>query len=223
MPTSPKATAEPTLADLRVPFPPEQIGTLDRGRGVRLSYVGHADTTDRLLNVDPAWTWEPVAFGPDGLPAFDKAGGLWIRLTVLGVTRLGYGDAQGKTGPNAVKEAIGDGIRNAAMRFGVALDLWAKGDREFGEQEPVQGNAPRTAEQRAAAPRPVHNVQRIHVALQSLDAAAKADVVAMTREQFGPDWTPANATDEQAEAVVSMAASYAVRADEAQQGEPGPT
>ncbi len=25
-----------------------------------------------------------------------------------------------------MKEAIGDGIRNAAMRFGVALDLWKK-------------------------------------------------------------------------------------------------
>jgi hypothetical protein len=39
---------------------------------------------------------------------------------------LGYGDAAGKKGPNAVKEAIGDAIRNAAMRRGVALDLWAK-------------------------------------------------------------------------------------------------
>ncbi len=28
-----------------------------------------------------------------------------------------------------MKECIGDAIRNAAMRFGVALDLWSKADR----------------------------------------------------------------------------------------------
>ena len=33
---------------------------------------------------------------------------------------------QPQPGLNATKEAIGDAIRNAAMRFGVALDLWAK-------------------------------------------------------------------------------------------------
>lgn len=95
---------------------------------VHLEYVGHAAVTDRLLKADPEWSWEPIAFGDDGLPVFDRNGGLWIRLTVAGVTRLGYGDAQGKTGPNATKEAIGDALRNAAMRFGVALDLWHKGD-----------------------------------------------------------------------------------------------
>ncbi len=91
---------------------------------LHLDYVGHAETTDRLLAVDPQWTWEPVAFNEQGLPVLDQRGGLWIRLTVAGVTRLGYGHAGEKTGPDAVKEAIGDCIRNAAMRFGVALDLW---------------------------------------------------------------------------------------------------
>lgn len=115
-------------AQLREPFPRSAIGYQDRGGGQRLAYVGHAATTARLLEVDPEWSWEPVALDERGLPAFDAIGGLWIRLTVCGVTRLGYGDAQGKKGPNAVKEAIGDAIRNAAMRFGVALDLWAKED-----------------------------------------------------------------------------------------------
>jgi hypothetical protein len=114
-------------AALREPFPPEKIGKLPRG-GVVLDFVGHAATTDRLLQVDPEWTWTPVAHDERGLPRLDEHGGLWINLTVCGVTRLGYGDAGTKTGPNAVKEAIGDAIRNAAMRFGVALDLWAKED-----------------------------------------------------------------------------------------------
>jgi hypothetical protein len=56
---------------------------------------------------------------------------------VCGVTRLGYGDAGEKKGCNAMKERIGDGLRNAAMRFGAALDLWHKGDLH-GDIEPEQ-------------------------------------------------------------------------------------
>lgn len=102
---------------------------------VHLDYVGHAELTNRLLDADPMWSWEPVAFDQRGLPAFDENGGLWIRLTVCGHTRLGYGDSQGKKGPNAVKEAIGDALRNAAMRFGAALDLWAKSDLREAQTE----------------------------------------------------------------------------------------
>lgn len=95
---------------------------------IHLDYVGHADVTRRLLEVDPLWSWEPVQWREDGTPARDADGGMWIRLTVLGVSRLGYGDAQGKRGPNGTKELIGDALRNAAMRFGVAVDLWSKSD-----------------------------------------------------------------------------------------------
>jgi hypothetical protein len=101
-----------------------------------LDYVGHAALTDRLLDCDINWNWEPLSLGSDGYPVIDKNGGMWIKLTVCGVTRLGYGDAQGKTGGNAIKEAIGDAIRNAAMRGGGALDLWFKGDlHEENEQK----------------------------------------------------------------------------------------
>jgi hypothetical protein len=100
---------------------------------IDLSYVGHAEATNRLLNIDPAWEWEPVAFDEKGLPQHDQNGGLWIRLTVCGVTRLGYGNADGKRGGDAVKEIIGDAIRNAGMRFGMALDLWTSSDLEIAE------------------------------------------------------------------------------------------
>lgn len=93
-----------------------------------LAYVGHAEVTDRLLQVDPEWNWEPVAWGADGLPAFDRLGGLWIKLTISGVTRHGYGHADGKTGGDAIKEVIGDALRNASMRFGVGLDLWRRSE-----------------------------------------------------------------------------------------------
>jgi hypothetical protein len=140
--------AKPTGLDLlRAPFDAHQISKLpkpykrDSPKGncrecggyhglpaAHLDYVGHAAITDRLLDCDPEWSWEPLSFGPDGLPVLDKDGGMWIRLTVCGQTRLGYGDAQGKTGPDATKERIGDAIRNAAMRFGAALALWHKGE-----------------------------------------------------------------------------------------------
>lgn len=109
---------------------------------IHLDYVGHAAMTDRLLDADPAWNWEPLAFTSDGFPRFDADGGLWIKLTVQGVTRLGYGDAQGKKGPNATKEVIGDALRNAGLRFGGALDLWHKGDLHDANDERGNGAAP---------------------------------------------------------------------------------
>jgi hypothetical protein len=103
---------------------------------VHLDYVGHAALTDRLLECDIQWSYRPLATTDVGLPAFDKDGGLWIELTVCGVTRLGYGNAYQKPayGPgDREKEVIGDALRNAGMRFGAALDLWHKGDLHYDE------------------------------------------------------------------------------------------
>lgn len=150
-----KVEASP-LAKLREPFPDHQISKLpketraqidqrkaDRNamvfncpvcsghhhkNAVHLDYVGHAALTDRLLDTDPEWNWEPMGQNEDGTPALDINGGLWIKLTVCGVTRPGYGSADGKSGGDAIKEIIGDALRNAAMRFGAALDLWHKGE-----------------------------------------------------------------------------------------------
>lgn len=167
--------AEPGLPMLRDPFPDNQISKLPKETkaqiearrndksvmlwkcatcggahhkdATHLDYVGHAALTDRLLDTDIEWSWEPVAFTAEGLPAFDRTGGLWIKLTVCGVSRLGYGAADGKTGGDAVKEIIGDALRNAAMRFGAALDLWHKGDLHVDDDEPA-----RTAPQPATKP-----------------------------------------------------------------------
>lgn len=153
-------------AQLRAPFPPSAIGKLpkpyraDSQKGnckecggyhglpaVHLDYVGHAAATDRLLQVDPGWTWEPFAVDDRGLPALDAKGNLWIRLTVAGVTRIGVGDGK------SMKECIGDAIRNASMRFGVALDLWAKEDLHEG-RTPVPVASEMPPAERAPAPEP---------------------------------------------------------------------
>ena len=133
-------TQQPGLALLRQPFPAHQISYLPKG-GVKLAYVGHAALTDRLLDADPAWQWEPLTMNSNGLPTMDDMGGMWIKLTVCGVTRLGYGHAGAKTGGDAIKEVIGDALRNAAMRFGAALDLWHKGDLHGDDKpEPMAPN-----------------------------------------------------------------------------------
>lgn len=116
-------------AMLRQEFPASAIGKLPKG-GTQLDYVGHAAVTDRLLTVDPQWSWEPLAFAPDGGPLVRFTGPdaeLWIRLTVCGHTRIGVGTAPSKAFELS-KQLVSDAIRNAAMRFGVALDLWAKED-----------------------------------------------------------------------------------------------
>lgn len=158
------ANAKPEgLALLRAPFPANQISKLpkptkkqtddvraDFKQGIRcqicgawhhrdvvhLDYVGHAALTDRLLDCDPSWNWEPAGYMPNGLPVMEN-GGMWIKLTVCGVTRFGYGSADGKQGGDAVKEVIGDALRNAAMRFGAALDLWHKGDLHGDDEAPL--------------------------------------------------------------------------------------
>jgi hypothetical protein len=160
---------------LREPFPPHQISKLpkptkqqtedvkaDFKKGIRcqlcgawhhkdvvhLDYVGHAALTYRLLDADPLWYWEPLALR-DGLPLFDASGGLWIRLTVCGVSRIGYGHAAAKPqqDPGArEKEVIGDALRNAAMRFGAALDLWHKGDLTDDADDVAAKAAPKAKE-----------------------------------------------------------------------------
>lgn len=97
--------------------------------GVNLSYLGHADLTMILLTEDPLWNWEPCGADPTtGVPAVERdpkgyARGLWIRLTVHGHSRIGFGNCPpGKS--DAQKILIGNALRNAAMRFGIGLSLW---------------------------------------------------------------------------------------------------
>lgn len=194
-----------SLALLRAPFPPNQISKLPKEtraqidarksdknlmvwkcpicggphhkNAVHLDYVGHAALTDRLLDADPEWSWEPVAMGNNGLPAIDSNGGLWIKLTVCGVTRLGYGNAEGKAGGDAVKEIIGDALRNAAMRFGAALDLWHKGDLHADSEDEQPRPAPEPQEEPRKGPvkldGPYTSPTALKTAYQALDRSIR--------------------------------------------------
>jgi hypothetical protein len=118
---------------------------------IHIAYVGHAGITNRLNTVvgPDGWSWEfahrdiphdlllaAIQSGDreiaqmilDNAPPLYSTRGLWIKLTVLGTTRYGFGDAgeARDLGPKEVKEIIGDALRNGAMRFGVGLYLWGK-------------------------------------------------------------------------------------------------
>ena len=142
LPKPTKAQTDAVRQDYKKGIRCRECGAWHHKDVVHLDYVGHAALTDRLLDCDPEWNWEPVATDERGQPALDQTGGMWIKLTVCGVTRLGYGDADGKQGGNAVKERIGDALRNAAMRFGAALDLWHKGDLHAVDAQDAEDEVP---------------------------------------------------------------------------------
>jgi hypothetical protein len=131
-PTSSAAHRDPALQALfdRWATPPKELlGHLPKA-GQQLDYLGHADTTRALLEADLAWTWEPVAVNEAGEPLIvvrDGTARMWIRLTVCGVTRLGVGTVPAGAF-DVEKQLVGDALRNAAMRFGVALSLWSKSE-----------------------------------------------------------------------------------------------
>ena len=130
---------------LRKPFPREQIGKLPAtARRPALDYVGHAAVTDRLNTAAPDWTYTIderfTATTRELIKGQDvDVVSCWIRgtMTVAGVSRCEFGDGADP------KEALGNFLRRAAMRFGVAIDLWSK--------EALQTSAPATGGHRQGA------------------------------------------------------------------------
>lgn len=110
-------------------------------------YIEQAQVRARLDDVDPGWSWEPMALTEQGLPAVDQHGGLWIRLTVCGVTRIGYGapDA-GRT--HQLNESISRAIRlTARNEFGVGAYL-------DGERQKNRAKSTKTNPAKPATPAP---------------------------------------------------------------------
>jgi hypothetical protein len=219
----PDVDAVAALTVLRRPFPPEVVGLLPKvtckacsnsptkecgshrrsectqchnyitSAHIHLDYVGHAAVTDRLLTADPGWTWEPVAKDPNtGMPLRDN-GNLWIRLTVAGITRLGVGDG------SSLKECIGDAIRNAAMRFGVALDLWTRDELE---SELVTVANVATKERPAGITS--EQLQHIFRAAQAAGLPDKGRFMEYARMSVGhPLEEPADLTEEEAQTLIA--------------------
>jgi len=105
---------------------PSIVQQLPKG-GVKLDFVGHADITRILIEIDPYWSWEPCGW-VNGRPAIHVENGMatmWGWLTVHGKEMLGVGSVKADK-VDLDKELIGDFLRNASMRFGISLNLWTK-------------------------------------------------------------------------------------------------
>lgn len=124
---------------------PKIVGKLPRGN-IQLDYVGHAEITRILIEIDPLWDWKPLKIDDDGLPSYRVENGMAHMagaLTVLGHTRLAIGSAPHNK-QDLLKELISDFLRNGAMRFGVALSLWSK-EEWSDDSKPAPKPAPRKA------------------------------------------------------------------------------
>lgn len=141
------SVAEAKLQDLHTALrtPHQSLVEQKPKGGTMLSYVGHAAVTEMLLRHDPLWDWRPLGMDENGSPVVDRNAdgrpiGMWITLRIHGHERIGYGSVEPqdrRSDGDLIKEIIGDGIRNAAMRFGVALNLWSKNDLEEAALEPT--------------------------------------------------------------------------------------
>jgi hypothetical protein len=235
------------LAALRQAFPPERVGLLPRitckdcrdARGkvcdrhnkskcgecgayitsshIHLDYVGHGAVTERLLDVDLTWNWEPLAFDQSGMPTmvYDDKGNpisFWIRLTVAGMTRLGVGTCESGQ-VDAEKVLIGDALRNAAMRFGVALGLWIKGHAEDDERTAAEADRrPDRGGQSTQRPEPEPAVDPEQVTREDtqpyvdqvrvLSETARASFIEAWRAVIDDDGTPLLPTTEKDDGTV---------------------
>lgn len=113
--------------------PDELIDTLPKG-GVQLKYLSHVWVSRAFTEVDPEWWWEPMGYDDHGQPYVERddkgnAVGLWIWLHLCGTKIPGYGSVEpGKR--DAIKELIGDALRNCGMRRGCGGSLWTKPKKE---------------------------------------------------------------------------------------------
>ena len=144
---------------------PSLVGKLPRG-GTQLDYVGHAEVTKILLEIDPLWSIEPAALDEAGLPAREKIGtmvqaGFW--MTVLGHRRYCVGSVEDRK-VDIGKELVSDAIRNGAMRFGIALSPWSKeewGDQPAKPAKPVKKTAKKSPQTPPEAPQSDATASRI--------------------------------------------------------------
>lgn len=140
---------------------PKIVGKLPRG-GKSLDYVGHAEITRILTEIDPLWKLEPLKIDDDGLPAYRIENGMahmMGALTLLGHTRLGVGSAPHNK-QDLLKELWSDLIRNCSMRFGIALKLWSK-EEWGGETAPAPAPKKKAPAEKAPEPAPVADSEKV--------------------------------------------------------------
>ena len=183
---------------------PKIVGKLPRG-GTQLDFVGHADITKILIEIDPMWWWEPAGWD-NGRPAIHVVNGLavmWGHLYVLNKQILGVGTVKHDKA-DLDKELVGDFLRNAAMRFGICLSLWTKqeweGQEVAGKAQGVIPSSGLRTTGKAQVPTPSPVTANTALSKEQLDqffaACAKASIQPLTvAKNAGVDLDKATAED----------------------------
>ena len=128
-----------TLRTLRQPVDPRLVktreGWRDRsGNQHMVEYVEWTTVADILDRVAPAWS-----HSVRGVQQIGETAVVTAAITIDGVTRegVGTGSAGNETG---IKKAEHDALKRAAVKFGIARELYQREGRESGGQA---GNSPR--------------------------------------------------------------------------------
>lgn len=180
------------LKDYAVPDP-AIVGKLPKG-GMSLDFVGHADITRILIEIDPNWQWVPIAWD-NGRPAIHVENGIatmWGELRLLGQARLGVGSVRADK-QELDKELVGDFLRNAAMRFGICLSLWTK--QEWDDLNTSKAPAPKAKQTGTAAKTSAKASTASPEAGSEMlsDAQLSQFQSACAREKISPELVAANA------------------------------
>jgi hypothetical protein len=159
---------------------PKIVGKLPKG-GQQLDFIGHADVTRILIEIDPLWSWEPIEWD-GGKPAMyieNDMLTMWGRLTVHGKSVIGVGTVKASA-IEASKQVIGDFIRNSSMRLGLGLSLWTKQEWTDLDHNPAPAKRTTGANAKAmpAPPAEPHQlISKVQIT-QFTQACAKAGLVA---------------------------------------------
>lgn len=177
---------------------PKIVGKLPRGN-ITLEYVGHAEITRILTEIDPLWKLEPLKIDDDGLPAYRVENGMahmMGALTLLGHTRLGVGSAPHNK-QDLFKELWSDLVRNCSMRFGICVSLWSK--EEWGGESDVAPAPKKKAPAKKAPAKKVEDTQQVdpemlgrfhaacdlaHIPVEQVTFHAGVDLEKATLEDF---------------------------------------
>lgn len=114
-------TLDDIYDQLVAPFEARRVGlkpqSVKEGKALAVAYVDARAVQDRL----------DEAAGPAGWSdsyQVINAKAVLCRLTVLGITKEGIGEAGGTPGEEALKSAESDAFKRAAVKFGVARYLY---------------------------------------------------------------------------------------------------
>ena len=179
------------LKDYAVPDP-KIVGKLPKGN-IQLDFVGHADITRILIEIDPNWRWVPCGWD-NGRPAIHVENGMatmWGELQLLGQARLGVGSVRADKA-DLDKELVSDFLRNAAMRYGICLALWTK--QEWDDLNP---DAPRPAPKPTKAAETIERVAKKAAAKDGASPLSPDQIAqfrsACDKKGLDPDTVAANA------------------------------